>query len=325
MRAIIHTEYGPPEILKFTEVAKPTPKDDEVLIKIRAASVNPLDWHYLRGAPYLIRIGAGWSRPKAARFGFDLAGQVEAVGRAVTLFRAGDEVFGAGRGAFAEYACVAERSLARKPANVTFEQAAAVTVAGVSALQGLRDQGRIQSGQRVLINGAAGGVGTFAVQIARWFGAEVTGVCSTGNVDLVRSIGAHQVVDYTREDFTRSGRRFDLIIDNVGNHSLSECRRVLTPAGTLVLIGGTDPGRWLGPMKGLLKALVWSPFVSQKVRPFLMHLRQADLIVMQGLLAAGKVTPVIDRTYALNEVAQAIRYLEAGHARGKVVISLGSQ
>jgi NADPH:quinone reductase-like Zn-dependent oxidoreductase len=322
MKAIVYAEYGPPDVLQFMEVAKPSPKDNEVLIQIHAASVNPLDWHYMRGLPYLVRIQAGLRKPKATRLGVDVAGHVEAVGRNVTQFKPGDEVFGACKGAFAEYVCASERSLALKPANVTFEQAAAVAIAGFTALQGLRDKGHLQPGQKVLINGAAGGVGTFAVQIARSFGADVTGVCSTRNVDLVRSIGADRVIDYTQEDFTRSGQRYDLMLDMIGNHSLSDCRRALRPEGILVLVGGPDNGRWLGPLAGLLKAIVLSRLVSQKLLPFLAHLSKEDLITMQGLLEAGKVTPVIDRSYPLSEVPEAIRYLEEGHAQGKVVITL---
>ena len=322
MKAIVYTEYGPPDVLQFTEVAKPTPKDDEVLIRIRAASVNPLDWHFLRGTPYAMRMAAGLRRPKLTRLGIDVSGQVEAVGRNVTQFQPGDAVFGACRGAFAEYVCASEKAMVLKPANVTFEQAAAVPVAAVSALQGLRDKGQLQRGQKVLINGAAGGVGTFAVQITRVFGADVTGVCSTRNVDMVRSIGANHVMDYTAEDFTRSGQRYDLIFDTVGNHSLSDCKRALTPEGTLVLVGGPNKGRWLGPLTGMLKAVVLSRFVRQKLRPFLAHLRKDDLIVMRELLEAGKVAPVIDRTYPLSDVPDAIRYLEKGHARGKVVITM---
>jgi NADPH:quinone reductase-like Zn-dependent oxidoreductase len=323
MKAIVYTEYGPPEILQFLEVAKPVPKDDEVLIRIRAASVNPLDWHFLRGTPYFLRVMAGWRRPKVPRLGVDVAGQVEAVGKSVTQFRPGDEVFGASRGTFAEYGCAPEDKLVLKPANLTFEQAAAVPVAAISALQGLRDRGQVQRGQKVLINGAAGGVGTFAVQIAKVFGADVTGVCSTRNLDMVRSIGAHQVMDYTKEDFTRSGQRYDLIFDAVGNYSLSDCRRALTPKGTLVMVGGPDKGRWLGPMTGMLRAVVWSRFTSQKLLPFLAHLsKKDDLIVLRELLETGKVAPVIDRTYPLSDVPDAIRYLEEGHARGKVVITM---
>jgi NADPH:quinone reductase-like Zn-dependent oxidoreductase len=322
VKAIVYTEYGPPDVLQFTEVAKPTPKDDEVLIRIHAASVNPLDWHFMRGSPYAMRIAAGLRRPKVTRFGVDVSGRLEAVGRNVTQFQPGDAVFGSCRGAFAEYGCASEGALVLKPANVSFEQAAAVPVAAISALQGLRDKGRIQRGQKVLINGAAGGVGTFAVQIAKVFGAEVTGVCSTRNLDLIRSIGAHHVIDYRQEDFTKGGQRYDLIFDTVGNHSLSDCRRALTAKGTLVLVGGPNKGRWLGPLTGMLKAVTWSRFVSQKLLPFLAHLNKDDLMVMRELLETGKVAPVIDRTYRLSDVPDAIRYLEEGHARGKVVITM---
>lgn len=324
MRAITYTEYGPPEVLRFTEVATPTPKDDEVLVRIRAAAVNPLDWHFMRGTPYLMRIMAGWRKPTVTRLGVDVAGQVEAVGKNVTQFQPGDEVFGVCKGAFAEYVCAPEGSLASKPANVTFEQAAAVPVAAVTALQGLRDRARIQPGQKVLINGAAGGVGTFAVQIAKVFGAEVTGVCSTRNVDMVRSIGADHVIDYTQADFTKSGQQYDVIFDMAGNHSLPDCRRALTAEGTLVMVGGPDKGGWLGPLLGVLKAVVVSWFVRQKLLLFLARLRKADLLVLRELLETGKVTPVIDRSYPLRAVPEAIRYLEEGHARGKIVITTGA-
>lgn len=322
MRAIVYTEYGPPDVLQFTEAAKPVPKDDEILIRIRAASVNPLDWHYLRGIPYFMRIGTGLRRPKVTRLGVDVAGQVEAVGKNVTQFQLGDEVFGACKGAFAEYACAAEDKLVLKPANVTFEQAAAVAIAALTALQGLRDKGHIQAGQKVLINGAAGGVGTFAVQVAKSFGAHVTGVCSTRNVDMVRSIGADRVIDYAQEDFTKSGHRYDLMFDTVGNRSLSDCRRAMATKGTLVFVGGPDKGRWLGPVAGLLKVALLSPFVSQKLLPFGAQLSKDDLMVLRELLEAGKVVPVIDRTYSVSQVHEAIRYLEEGHARGKVVITM---
>jgi NADPH:quinone reductase-like Zn-dependent oxidoreductase len=322
MRAIVYAEYGPPDVLQLTEVATPTPKDDEVLIRMRAASVNPLDWHYMRGTPFVLRAAAGLRKPKVTRLGADLAGQVEVVGKHVTQFQPGDEVFGVCKGAFAEYACASAGAVVLKPANLTFEQAAAVPVAGFSALQGLRDKGQIRRGQKVMINGAAGGVGTFAVQIAEVFGADVTGVCSTRNVDMVRSIGAHHVIDYTREDFTKSGQRYDLIFDSVGNHSLSDCRRALTTEGTLVLVGGPNRGRWLGPMPGMLQAIVLSRFVRQKLLPFLAHLSKDDLIVLRELLEVGKVAPVIDRSYPLSKVPEAIRYLEEGHARGKVVITM---
>jgi NADPH:quinone reductase-like Zn-dependent oxidoreductase len=322
MRAIVYAEYGPPDVLQLTEVATPAPKDDEVLIRMRAASVNPLDWHYMRGTPFVLRLAAGLRKPKVTRLGADLAGQVDAVGKHVTQFQPGDEVFGVCKGAFAEYVCASESAVVLKPAHVTFEQAAAVPVAAFSALQGLRDKGQIQRGQKVLINGAAGGVGTFAVQLAKVFGADVTGVCSTRNLDMVRSIGAHHVIDYTQEDFTTSGQQYDLIFDAAGNHSLSDCRRALTPEATLVLVGGPNKGRWVGPLTGVLKAVVVSRFVSQKLRPFLAHSSKADLFVLRELLEAGKVAPVIDRTYPLSDVPEAIRYLEEGHARGKVVIRM---
>ncbi len=289
---------------------------------MRAASVNPLDWHYMRGTPFVLRLAAGLRKPKVTRLGADLAGQVDAVGKHVTQFQPGDEVFGVCKGAFAEYVCASESAVVLKPANLTFEQAAAVPVAACSALQGLRDKGQIQRGQKVLINGAAGGVGTFAVQLAKVFGADVTGVCSTRNLDMVRSIGAHHVIDYTQEDFTTSGQQYDLIFDTAGNHSLSDCRRALTPKATLVLVGGPNKGRWVGPLTGVLKAVVVSRFVSQKLRPFLAHSSKADLIVLRELLEAGKVAPVIDRSYPLSDVPEAIRYLEEGHARGKVVIRM---
>ena len=322
MKAIVCTRYGPPGALQFADVAMPVPKDDEVLIGIRAASVNPIDWHYMRGTPYALRLQAGLRRPNSTRLGIDVAGRLEAVGRDVTQLRPGDEVFGACRGAFAEYACASQRTVVPKPANITFEQAAAAPVAASSALQGLRDKGQIRRGQRVLINGAAGGVGTFAVQIARAFGADVTGVCSTRNLDMVRSIGAHRVVDYTEEDFTGGGQRYDLILDSVGNHPLSECRRALAAGGTLVLVGAPNKGRLLGPLARMLKAVALSWFVSQKLLPFLARLNKDDLMAIRELLETGKVAPVIDRSYPLSGVPEAIRYLEEGHARGKVVITM---
>ena len=322
MRAITYSKYGPPNVLQFTDVARPIPRNDEVLIRVRAASANPLDWHFMRGTPHMVRIMTGLRKPKSGRLGVDVAGEVEAVGRSVTRFQVGNEVFGACKGAFAEYACASELKLARKPANVTFELAAAVPVAALTALQGLRDKGRVQPGQRVLINGASGGVGTFAVQLAKTFGADVTGVCSTRNVDLVRSIGADHVVDYSKEDFTKTDQKYDVIFDAIGNHSLSECRRALTPKGALVMVGGPDNGHWLGPLAGVLHMIVLSWFVGQRLIPFLAHLDKDDLHVMQEFLEAGKITPVIDRSYPLSEVSAAIRYLEAGHARGKVVITI---
>jgi NADPH:quinone reductase-like Zn-dependent oxidoreductase len=321
MKAVVYYNYGSPDVLKCEEIEKPTAGDNEVLIKVRAASVNPFDWHFMRGTPYILRIQAGLRKPKVTRLGVDVAGQVEAVGRNVTQFKPGDEVFGACRGAFAEYACTSESALVMKPDNVTFEQAASVPVAAFTALQGLRDKGQIQPGQKVLINGAAGGVGTFAVQIAKWFGADVTGVCSTRNVGMVRSIGADRVIDYTQEDFTQSGQRYDLFFDCVGNHSLLACRRVLNPKGIYIVVGGPG-GRWLGPLARMIKTLVLSRFVSQKLVPFLAKSSKEDLTIMHELMAAGKVTPVIDKRYRLSEVPEAIRYLEEGHARGKVVITL---
>jgi NADPH:quinone reductase-like Zn-dependent oxidoreductase len=322
MKAIVYRHYGSPDVLKYEEIEKPAAGDSDVLIKVRAASVNPYDWHFMRGTPYPLRIQAGLRRPKILGLGVDVAGQVEAAGRNVTQFRTGDEVFGTCRGAFAEYVCASESGLVMKPKNVTFEQAASVPIAAFTALQGLRDKGKIQPGQKVLINGASGGVGTFAVQIAKSFGAEVTGVCSTRNVEMVRSIGADHVIDYTLLDFTKGARRYDLIFDAVGNHSFSTCRRVLNPNGTYVAVGGqTDP--WLiGPLTSSIKALVLSWFVSQSLGMFIAKASKDDLTIMQELMEAGKVRPVIDRCYGLSEVPEALRYLEEGHARGKVAITV---
>jgi NADPH:quinone reductase-like Zn-dependent oxidoreductase len=304
-------------------MAKPAPAENEVLIRVRAAAANPYDWHFMRGEPYAVRIMAGGLRkPKDARLGADVAGVIEAVGRNIRQFKPGDDVFGSCKGAFAEYTCASESKLAIKPDNVTFEQAASVPIAAFTALQGLRDKGKLQPGQKVLINGAAGGVGTFAVQIAKSFGAEVTGVCSTRNVEMVRSIGADQAVDYTQEDFTKSARRYDVILDCVGNHSFSECRRVLNPRGIYVGAGGTTDNWMIGPLTSAIKALVLSWFVSQKQVMVLAKPSKEDLAIMGKLMESGKVTPVIDRSYSLSEVPDAIRYLEAGHARGKVVITV---
>ncbi len=322
MKAIVYRCYGSPDVLAFEDVEKPTPADDEVLVKVVAASVNPLDWHYMRGAPYIMRLGTGLGAPKITSLGVDFAGTVEAVGRNVKRFKPGDEVFGGASGAFAEYVTVHEdRALALKPANMTFEQSASVPIAGITALQALRDIGKIAPGKKVLINGASGGVGTFAVQLAKSFGAEVTGVCSTRNVEMVRSIGADHVIDYTREDYTRSGQHYDLIIDNVGNHSLSANRRVLNSDGIFVIVGGPK-GNWLGPLMNPIKALLFSPFVEQEFVMILAKLRKDDLAILGDLMQAGKVTPVIDRRYRLSEVPAAIRYSEEGHARGKIVIDL---
>jgi NADPH:quinone reductase-like Zn-dependent oxidoreductase len=323
MKGIAHRCYGPPEVLKYEDLVKPTPADDEVLVKVHAASVNPLDWHYLEGTPYLVRIDSGFGKPEDPRLGVDFAGTVEAVGKNIERFKPGDAVFGGRSGAFAEYVTVREkRAIALKPANVSFEQAAAVPIAALTALQALRDKGHIKAGQKVLINGASGGVGTFAVQIAKAFGAEVTGVCSTKNVELVRSLGADHVVDYTREDFTRGTERYDLIVDNVSTHSVPDYRRVLNTNGIFVMIGSTTTGHWFGWLKLPLEAWVLSPFMSQKFGMMLADLNKDDLAVLAELMQSGKVTPVIDRTYKLSETAEALRYLEGGHARGKVVLTV---
>jgi len=323
MKAIRYYRYGPPDVLALEDVDTPVATDDEVLVRVRAASVNPADFHYMRGTPYLVRAVAGLSRPKVNGLGLDLAGYVEAVGKNVTTFQPGDEVFGQRLGAFAEYVRIRhDGGVLTKPANLTFEQAASVPVAGFSALQALRDKGRTQAGHKVLVNGAAGGVGTFAVQIAKAFGAEVTGVCSTRNVELVRSIGADHVVDYTREDFTRTGQRYDVLVDMAGSRTLSEYRRVLAPKGGLVAVGGPVTGLWIAPLIGPVTMVVLSRFVSQTMTPFLAKANRDDLAVLCELLQSGKVTPVIDRMYPLSEVPEAIRYLEEGHARGKVVITV---
>ena len=322
MKAIVYRCYGSPDILTYEDVAKPTPANDEILVKVHAASVNPLDWHYMRGSPYLMRLGTGLGKPKGTSIGVDFAGTVEAVGTDVTRFKPGDEVFGGRTGAFAEYVTVREdRAVAPKPANVTFEQAASAPIAAITALQALRDKGRIKPGQKVLINGASGGVGTFAVQIAKSFGAEVTGVCSTRNVEMVRSIGADHVFDYTKEDYTKSGQHFDLIIDMVGNHSLSANRQVLNPEGIFVIIGGAK-GNWLAPLMGPIKAMMLSPFVGQEFVMLLARMERDDLVILGDLMQEGKITPVIDSHYRLSEVAAAIRHSEDGHARGKIIIDL---
>lgn len=324
MKAIVYRNYGSPDVLKCEEIEKPTAGDNEILIKICAASVNPLDSHLMRGKPYIRRRLFGLRKPKMTRTGRDVAGRVEAVGRNVAQFRPGDEVFGSCIGAFAEYACTSESALVMKPENVTFEQAAAVPVAAYTALQGLRDKGKIRPGQKVLINGAAGGVGTLAVQIAKWYGAEVTGVCSIRNVNMVRSIGADHVIDYTQQDFTKRGQRYDLIFDLVRNHSLSACRRVLNPKGIFIAAGILSVRGTFGLLAYLIKPLVLSPFVSQRLVLLMARRSKEDLTIIRELMAAGKVTPVIDRRYMLGEVPEAIRYLEEGHARGKVVIILES-
>src|SRR5438046_2079184 len=321
MKAVVYCNYGVPN-LKFQEIEKPTPADDQLLVRVRAASVNPLDWHFIEGTPYFMRVmGVGLRKPKDTRLGVDFAGTVEAVGKNVTKFKPGDEVFGGRTGAFAEYVCVREaRAVALKPASVTFEQAASVPIAAITALQALRDKGHIHAGQKVLINGASGGVGTFAVQIAKSFGAEVTGVCSTKNVDMVRSLGADHVIDYTREDFTAGTQHYDLIVDNVATHSLLAYKRVLNPNGSYVMIGMIDPGNWFGWLAKPIEGMVLSKLVSQKFGMMLADLNHDDLAVLGDLMQSGKVTPVIERRYKLSEAGEALRYLEKGHARGKVVV-----
>ena len=322
MKAIVYRRYGSPDVLRLEDMDRPVAGDDGVLVRVRAAAANPYDWHFLRGEPYFMRLFIGLRRPRAQGLGVDFSGQVEAVGKDVTRFRPGDEVFGVRGGAFAEYLCAAENELALKPANLTFEQAAAVPLAALTALQGLRDVGQLRMKQRVLIIGAAGGVGTFAVQIARRFGARVTGVCSTRNLDLVRSLGADEVVDYTQEDFTRSGLRYDLILQLAGMRSPSALRSALSPRGRLVLSSGDSNGRWIGPMGRSIEAAVLSPFVSQTLVSLDMKRSSKDLRYLAELIEAGKVTPVIDRIHSLDEVPEALRYLEKGHARGKVVITI---
>ena len=326
MKAIVYCDYGLGN-LKLENVEKPVPNDDQILIRVRATSVNPYDWHFIEGTPKIMRLGVGLRKPKDTRLGVDYAGTVEAVGKNVTQFKPGDEVFGGRGGAFAEYVCVRQdRLVATKPANITFDQAGSADIAGVTALQAVRDKGKVQSGQKVLINGASGGVGTFAVQIAKSYGADVTGVCSTRNVDLVRSLGADHVIDYTKEDFTKGDQRYDVILDNVANHSISEYRRVLTPKGKYIMIGGGSGAKdWqglFGMMTRPFKAMLLKPFVSQEMGMMLTDPKQNDLVVLADLMQSGKVKPVIDRTYTLEQLPDAVRYVEEGHARGKVVITV---
>ena len=323
MKAIVQDTYGSTDVLQFRVVDRPEIADDEVLVRVHAAGVDRGVWHLMTGLPYPIRLaGYGVRAPKNGVPGMDVAGQVEAVGKDVTRFQPGDEVFGIGKGAFAEYARAPENKLAPKPANLTFEQAAVVAISGLTALQGLRDHGRVQPGQKVLIIGASGGVGTYAVQLAKAFGAQVTGVCSTTKVDMVRSLGADHVIDYTRDDFADRGQRYDLILDIGGNSSLARLRRVLTPRGKLVIVGGETGGRWLGGTDRQIRALLLSPFVSQKMGTFISRENHEDMLVLKELIEAGKVTPAIDRTYPLTEAPQAIEYLQQGHARGKVLITV---
>ncbi|HEY6596842.1 MAG TPA: NAD(P)-dependent alcohol dehydrogenase [Asanoa sp.] len=323
MKAIVQDTYGSTDVLQLRDIGKPRIAADEVLVRVRAAGVDRGVWHLMTGLAYPIRLaGYGLRAPKTPVPGMDLAGVVEAIGAGVTRFRPGDEVFGTGKGAFAEYARAPEAKLAHKPANLTFEQAAAVGISGSTALQAVRDHGGVRPGQRVLIIGASGGVGTFAVQLAKAFGAEVTAVSSTAKVDLVRSLGADHVVDYTREDFATGDRRYDVIVDIGGNTSLSRLRRALTPKGTLVITGGEASGRWIGGYDRQLRAVLLSRFVSQDLKTFINNERYDNLIVLTELIEAGQVTPVVDRTFPLAEAPQAIRYLEQGKARGKVVVTI---
>jgi len=334
MKAITFDRYGSPDVLRVEEVEEPVPRDDEVLVKVRAASVNPYDWHFMTGLPYVMRLMLGGAfRPKFRRLGGDLAGRVKAVGKSVTRFRPGDEVFGSVNGAvpdhplldlgsFAECVTAPESHLALKPSNVTFEAAAGVTLAALTALNSLRDLGHAGPGRKILINGASGGVGTFAVQIGEWLGSEVTGVCSTRNVEFVGSLGADRVVDYTREDFTRGAPRYDLFLDLVGNHALRRCLRVMSPGGIYLQCFGRPENRWLGPFHQIMGARLVSPFVDTKILDVEWHLRTEDLNLLADLLSSGFLSPVLDRCYPLEEAPEAMRYLELGHARGKVVVTV---
>lgn len=323
MKAIVARCYGSPEVLKVEDIEKPVPADGQVLVKVHAAAVNPLDFHYMHGTPYIMRLDSGIGLPKNTRLGVDFAGTVEAVGKSVTRFHPGDEVFGGRTGALGEYVTVREdRAIVLKPANMTFEQAASVPVAAITALQALRDKGKIQAGQNVLINGASGGVGTFAVQIAKSYGAEVTGVCSTKNLDMVHKIGADHVIDYTKQDVTQGQQRYDLIVDTVGTHSLRDYTHVMTPNGTYVMVGGPVDDWLIGLLSTMVSAKMLAPFITQKFAMMLAELNPEDLKILGDLMQSGKITPVIDRTYTLSESPEALRYLEQGHARGKVVITL---
>ncbi|MGB7987181.1 MAG: NAD(P)-dependent alcohol dehydrogenase [Terracidiphilus sp.] len=320
MKAIVYEQYGPPEVLQFKEIAKPVPADNEVLIKVRAASVNPLDWHFMRGDPWPIHLVLGLWKPKKTQLGVDAAGVVEGIGRNVTQFKPGDEVFGGCSGAFAEYLCAKEDQLALKPASLSFEQAASVPLAAITALQGLRDKGQIKPGQKVLIEGASGGVGTFAIQIAKAFGAEVTAVCSTRNLERAHSLGADHVIDYTREDFTRRGERYDLIFGANASHSIFAYRRVLNRGGSCIKAGGK--ASLAAVFLELLLSLILSLVSSKKVYTYIAKLNKKDLLLLKQFLEDGKIVPVIDRRYPLSDTAEAIRYLEEGHAQGKVVLTV---
>jgi NADPH:quinone reductase-like Zn-dependent oxidoreductase len=323
MQAVVYHRYGSPDVLELQEIPKPTPAEDQVLIRVHAASVNPYDWHFLRGAPSFIRLFVGMRRPKFPRLGADVAGIVEAVGAKVAQFKPGDVVFGTAKGSFAEYACAVASQLAVKPQGISFVQAACLPIAGTTALQGLRDKGKVQTGQTVLINGAAGGVGIFAVQIAKSLGARVTGVCSTRNVEFLRSIGANEVIDYTHEDFARSAQPYDLLFDLVGNRSLADYLRALQPRGTYISCGGGGPDQstW-NLLAGVLQNAVRSRFVSQKMPSLLAKINREDLAILADLVQGGKVLPIVDCTYSLREIAEAIRHVESGHVRGKVVVAI---
>jgi NADPH:quinone reductase-like Zn-dependent oxidoreductase len=322
VKAIVYRCYGPPEVLEYVDIEKPVPASDEVLIRVSAAAVNPLDWHYMRGSPYVMRLGTGLGKPKYTRIGTDFAGTVESAGADVTLFQPGDEVFGGANGAFSQYLTIREdRALTIKPANISFEQAAAIPIAAISALQALRDLGQLAAGDKVLINGASGGVGTYAVQIAKAFGAEVTGVCSTRNVEMVKSLGADQVFDYKKSDYTKSGQKFDLIVDMVGNHGLLANRKALAPDGKLVIVGGPS-GDWLGPLAGPIKASMLSPFIDQEIELLMAQMRGDDLAVLAELMRQGKLKSVIDQRFELARVADAVSYSESGRARGKIIITM---
>ncbi|HEU5134731.1 MAG TPA: NAD(P)-dependent alcohol dehydrogenase [Steroidobacteraceae bacterium] len=321
MNGWVHRCYGGPEIVQYEELPKPVAADDEVIVRVHAASVNPLDWHYMRGKPYVMRLDAGVGSPDEPQLGVDFAGVVESVGKGVTKFKPGDEVFGARDGAFSQYVRVREgRNIVMKPPNLSFEEAAAVPIAAITALRALRDHGKLQAGEKILVNGASGGVGTFAVQIAKLMGAEVTGVCSGRNVELVRSLGADHVVDYTKDDFTAGATKYDLIVDNVFTHSLSDYRRVLTDEGRFVIVGSNNDGDYLGPMADAIKAGIYDRFVSQEFGFMMATLAPEDLATLAGWLAEGKIKSVLDRTYKFSEVPEAIRYVETGRARGKVVV-----
>jgi NADPH:quinone reductase-like Zn-dependent oxidoreductase len=326
MKAVVRRCYGPPDVLSLEEIAKPVPRDNQLLVRIHAASINPADWHNVRGEPYLMRIDGGFGTPKNPRVGIDFAGVVEAVGKGVTRFKPGDEVFGGGNGSLAEYIVIKEDgNLARKPASIGFEEAAAVNVGALTSLQALRDGGGVKPGDQVLINGSSGGVGTYAVQLAKWLGAEVTAVCSTRNVELVRSLGADRIIDYTQEDFTQTSERYDVVMDNVVNRPILQIRRILKPEGKYLIVGGgaPDANPWIGAIKAPIKAMVTSWFVDEELKFFLSHVSGEDLRTIAGLLESGELRSVIDRRYPLAEAAEAMRYLEAGRARGKVIITIG--